>query len=115
MKYQNLNKAKKIFLGLEILRMIFAFSIVFFHCLSRGFYSDTFFINLSEFVTVGLNTFFIMAFYFSYDSFISKNVKKIKDRFKRLLIPYILWPIIIYIQKTIYNYEHGKKINYSDY
>jgi hypothetical protein len=50
-----------------------------------------------------------MAFYFSYNSFISKNIDKIKDRFKRLLIPYILWPIIIYLQKTIYNYKHRKK------
>ena len=111
MKYENfINKSKKIFLGLEILRMIFAFSIVFFHCLSRRLYSYRFYNKLSEFVAIGLTTFFIMAFYFSYDSFISKNVNKIKDRFKRLLIPYILWPIIIYIQKTIYNYKHGKKI-----
>jgi hypothetical protein len=26
-----------------------------------------------------------------------------------LLIPYILWPIIIYLQKAIYNYKHWKK------
>lgn len=50
-----------------------------------------------------------MAFYFSYNSFISKNIDKIKGRFKRLLIPYILWPIIIYLQKAIYNYKHRKK------
>jgi surface polysaccharide O-acyltransferase-like enzyme len=109
MKYENLKKAKKIFLGLEILRMIFAFSIVFFHCSSRILYSYKFYNNLSEFVAIGLTTFFIMAFYFSYDSFISKNINKIKDRFKRLLIPYILWPIIIYLQKAIYNYKHKKK------
>ena len=103
MKYENLNKTKRIYLGLEILRMFFSFTILFFHCLNKRIYSRNFLNNLSEVVSVALNTFFIMAFYFSYNSFISKNIDKIKNRFKRLLIPYILWPIIIYLQKALYN------------
>ena len=103
------NKTKRIYLGLEILRMFFSFTILFFHCLNKRIYSLNFLNNLSEVVSVALTTFFIMAFYFSYNSFISKNIDKIKGRFKRLLIPYILWPIIIYLQKTIYNYKHRKK------
>lgn len=109
MKYENLNKEKSIFLGLEILRMFFSFTILFLHCMNRRIYSHTFLNNLNEVVSVALTTFFIMAFYFSYNSFISKNIDKIKGRFKRLLIPYILWPIIIYLQKEIYNYKHRKK------
>ena len=96
MKYENLNKTKRIYLGLEILRMFFSFIILFLHCFNKRIYSLTFLNNLREVVSIGLTTFFIMAFYFSYNSFISKNIDKIKDRFKRLLIPYILWPIIIY-------------------
>ena len=110
MKYENLNKEKSIYLGLEILRMFFSFSILFFHCLNKRIFSCSFYNNLSEVVSVGLHFFFIISFYFFYDSFITKNINKIKDRFKRLLIPYILWPIIMYLQQTIYNYEHGKKI-----
>jgi len=109
MKYGNLNKAKKIYLGLEILRMFFSFSILFFHCMNRRIFTPKFFNNLSEIVSVGLNFFFILTFYFSYNTFTSKNIDRIKDRFKRLLIPYILWPIIIYVQKTIYNFENNKK------
>jgi len=109
MKYENLNKTKRIYLGLEILRMFFSFIILFLHCFNKRIYSLTFLNNLREVVSIGLTTFFIMAFYFSYNSFISKNIDKIKDRFKRLLIPYILWPIIIYLQKAIYNYKHRKK------
>ena len=109
MKYENLNKTKRIYLGLEILRMFFSFTILFLHCMNRKIYSHTFLNNLNEVVSVALTTFFIMAFYFSYNTFISKNIDKIKGRFKRLLIPYILWPIIIYLQKEIYNYKHRKK------
>ena len=90
--------------------MFFSYSIVYYHGLSRRLYGYKYYNFVSEVVAVGLTTFFIMAFYFSYDSFISKNINKIKDRFKRLLIPYILWPIIMYIEKTIYYYRHGKKI-----
>ena len=90
--------------------MFFSFSILFFHCLNKRIFSHAFYNNLSEVVSVGLHSFFIISFYFSYDSFITKNINKIKDRFKRLLIPYILWPIIMYLQQTIYNFEHGKKI-----
>jgi len=109
MKYESLNKIKKIYLGLEILRMFFSFSVLFFHCMNKRIFTLKFFNNLSEIVSVGLNLFFIFAFYFSYNTFTSKNIDRIKDRFKRLLIPYILWPIIIYVQKTIYYYEHKKK------
>lgn len=109
MKYENLNKTKRIYLGLEILRMFFSFTILFLHCMNQRIYSRSFLNNLREVVSVALTTFFIMAFYFSYNSFISKNINKMKDRFKRLLIPYILWPIIIYLQKTIYNYKYRKK------
>ena len=110
MKYKSLIKAKTIFLGLQILRMFFSYSIVYYHGLSKRVCGYKYYNNVAEVVAVGLTTFFIMAFYFSYDSFMSKNINKIKDRFKRLLIPYILWPVIMYIEKAIYYYRHGKKI-----
>jgi len=90
MKYENLNKTKRIYLGLEILRMFFSFTILFLHCFNKRIYSRSFLNNLREVVSVGLTTFFIMAFYFSYNSFILKNIDKIKDRFKRLL-NMLLW------------------------
>jgi hypothetical protein len=42
-------------------------------------------------------------FYFSYYSFKLKKINKIKERFKRLIIPYIIWPIIIYLQKKLFS------------
>jgi len=111
MKYENLNKKKQLYLGIEILRMFFAFIILFFHCRNKTIYNQTFNKNLSELVDLGLTTFFIISFHFSYNSFISKNINKIKERFKRFLIPYIIWPIIIYLQKTLSNFINGKNNN----
>ena len=46
-------------------------------------------------------TFLIMSFYFFYNSLLNRNINKIKQRFERLLIPYIMWPIILFILDNI--------------
>jgi hypothetical protein len=109
MKYEIIIKTKKLYLGIEILRMLFAFFILFFHCRNKNIYSSSFITILSEIVDVGLTLFFIISFYFSYNSFSSKYINKIRDRFIRLLIPYIIWPIIKYLLKTIFNNNYSKK------
>ena len=42
-------------------------------------------------------TFMFMAFYFYSKHIISKDIAKIKQRFIRLFVPYIIWPILIFI------------------
>ena len=108
MKYENSIKKKQFYLGIEILRMFFSFIILFFHCRNKTIYSKNFTEYLRELVGLGLTTFFIISFHFSYNSFTSKNINKINERFKRLLIPYIIWPIIIYLEKKLSNYTNGK-------
>lgn len=93
-------KRKKIYLGIEILRVFFSFNILLFHCINRKIYSQKLLNNLREIVKIALTTFFIISFYFSYNSFTSKNIILIKQRFKRLLIPYIIWPIIIFFNNN---------------
>ena len=90
-------KQKKIYIGIEFLRIFFSFNILLYHCLNRSIYKKKLYIINKSIVAKGLNTFFIIAFYFSYDLFSSKNITLIKRRFQRLLIPYIIWPMIIYI------------------
>ena len=102
-------EVKKLNLGIEILRMIFAFIILFFHCMNQVIYNNLFIKYFKEVVGLGLITFFIISFYFSYNSFSLKKCNKIKERFKRLLIPYIIWPIIIYLQKILVKYINGKE------
>ena len=112
MKNENaIIKTKKLYLGIEILRMLFAFIIVFFHCRNKKIYSQNFNKYLGVLVSLGLATFFIISFHFSYNSFTRKNINRINERFKRFLIPYIVWPIIIYLHKTLSNYINGKNNN----
>ena len=112
MKYENsIKKKKKLYLGIEILRMFFAFIILFFHCRKKTIYSEIFNKYLGELIGLGLTTFFIISFHFSYNSFSQKNINKINERFKRFLIPYIIWPILKYLQKILSNYINGKNNN----
>ena len=96
-------KTKRIYLGIECLRMILSFLIVSVH---YGFLEKN---KLFYFAKRGLNfyvpTFFLISFYFSYNTFTLKNINKIKMRFKRILIPYIIWPQIIWIKNNLINYE----------
>ena len=91
--------------------MFFAFIILFFHCRNKRIYSQIFNKYLDELVRLGLSTFFIISFHFSYNSFTQKNINKINERFKRFLIPYIIWPILKYLQITLSNYINGKNNN----
>ena len=90
---------RKLYIGLELLRIFFSFNILVLHCINRKIYTKL--LNIvKEIVSLGLITFFIMSFYFSYELFSSKNIIKIKQRFQRLLIPYIVWPIFMFIHKN---------------
>ena len=46
-------------------------------------------------------TFFFISFYFSYKTIIKRNIIKIKLRFKRIIIPYIGWPLIFFIKDKL--------------
>ena len=49
-------------------------------------------------------TFFLISFYFTYKSFISFNINKIKSRLERIFIPYISWTIIPWLINCFYFY-----------
>ena len=53
--------------------------------------------------------FFLIAFYFTYKKFISRNIENIKERFIRLLIPYIGWPIIFWLRNNYLYYRYKKR------
>lgn len=101
---ENLKKEKDINVGVEILRMIYAFLVVEVH-FGRG--NKDWYDFAWKYIDFYVTSFFLMAFYFSYNTFSSRNISKIKERFLRLLYPYLLWPIIIYIRKNYYSLFHG--------
>ena len=98
----NINKinVKKINLGLQLLRMILSFWIVIIHSyffkgkarLKKHFDEKMFHVP----------TFMLISFYFFYNYLQKRDNFKISQRFKRLLIPYIIWPFIyLVINNTV--------------
>lgn len=93
--------------------MFFSFHILVFHCINHLNYKSKIIKVILSNVNIDLATFFIISFYFSYNSLISRNILKIKQRINRLLIPYIIWPIIFYgIQNFINKISANKLIEF---
>ena len=105
---QNTNNrasSKSINLGIEILRAYMCFSIVILHFLKKKYntyYLTIFIFHCQPFY---VPTFFLISFYFSFNTFVSKNIPKIKERFIRIFIPYTVWPIFLWFRKIIINYK----------
>ena len=84
-------------IGLAILRMIICLLVVSDHCSRNKIITirKKVVLNLMQYIPYHVPTFFIMSFFFSYNTFKNGKCKKKIKRFERLLIPYICWPIII--------------------
>ena len=92
----NERNIQNIDLGIDILRVILCLWVVFVH------YVD---IHIDHFLIkkgVHVPTFFLLSFYLYYKSLSKRYIDKIVNRFKRILIPYIGWVIIIYIINNLF-------------
>ena len=79
-------------LGIEILRILLSFWVVTVHCYySRNNYVKLFYKKIKFHVP----TFIFISFYFYYNKLSKRSINKIIQRFKRLLIPYIIWALLI--------------------
>ena len=109
-KKNNKNNNKKIYLGIQLLRMILSFLIVIIHCFRISNKKSYLIILPFRLLCFYVPTFFILSFYFSYNSIFLRHINRIIERFKRILIPYIIWPIIILIKNILnYYYFHNNK------
>lgn len=88
----------KINYGVEILRMIMAFLVILEH-----FYrpQNNIIKKIRNSLKFHVPTFLIISFYYLNNNLVNLKVDKIKERLKRLLIPYLIYPIIIYF---VYNF-----------
>ena len=80
-------------LGIEILRMILAFWVLIFHCYNSS-------IRIQKIISKRLfhvPTFMFLSFYYFYPLLSSRNISKMINRYERLFIPYIIWPLILFI------------------
>ena len=110
---QLIKKNKKIVnIGIELLRMILSFLIVVYHIYSRD--KHDFILNfVLYFLSFYTPTFFLISFYFSFRSLSSKMVDVAKERILRIILPYLIWPIIIFLVKNIYILITLNQVKYS--
>lgn len=85
-------------LGLEILRAILCFWVVIIHCSKN----DNFLLEILFKKKFHVPTFMFIAFYFFFENLSFRKISKIKERLIRLVIPYILWPLIFFIINNIF-------------
>ena len=104
-KYSRNNQVMN--LGIEILRMVLCFWVISFHY--AGVKNRLKYKILQTFFHVP--TFMVISFYFNYKTLISNDIIKYKNRLERLLIPYIIWPLIfMVISKFSFNYLKIKQL-----
>jgi len=90
---EKININKKINYSLELLRLILDFWVVIHHCYKYAYklFKGKFHVPI----------FMLMSFYFFYNTLKTKNSINIKKRFQRILFPYIVWPILLFIFNNI--------------
>lgn len=83
--------------GFALLKNFLAFDVVISHCFyTREKQTDTI-LFITKRRKIHVPSFFILSFYFNYNTLVSFDTKKKINRIIRLLIPYIFWPIIIFV------------------
>ena len=93
---KNIRKKKNY--GLEILRMLMSFWIVLNHLYKP---KNKRIKNIIIEHKFHVPTFLILSFYFLNSNLLLRNIKKIKERLERLLIPFIIYPTLTFI---VYNF-----------
>ena len=84
-------------LGIEILRAFLCFRIVLLHYYSSN---DKYILSLKK-SRFQVASFFFISFYFLFPIISQRNSKKLKLRLERILIPYVIHPIINWIINNI--------------
>ena len=94
----------KINIGLASLRIYLSFLVVTTHCFRPKATIRKKIIIKLIYNNIHVPTFYVLSFYFCYKLFKLNNIKKIKIRFQRLLIPYFVWPIIIWSLQNLLSF-----------
>lgn len=96
--------------GIEILKTILTFLILVYHCSDKDLSDNKIIVAFMEIFPFYFPTYFLINFYFSYFIFSSRNITRIKLRFTRLVIPYIIWPFI-FLSIKVLTYKKNIPIN----
>ena len=88
--------------GLLLLKFILSFIVLTSHNFERKTTKNRFIINLTKERKLHVPSFFIISFYFMSKHLYSFKIKILLIRLIRLLIPYLGWPIIIWVRMAYY-------------
>ena len=89
--------------GFALLKNILAFDVIITHCFNKNTAQNNTILFITKRRKVHVPSFFILSFYYNYNTLVSSNIKKKIYRLNRLLIPYILWPLIIFVFSNLIN------------
>lgn len=106
--YPLIKKNSELNIGIRVLRVFLSFMVVMDHIYNKKQLKKYYYILYYH-----IPTFFLISFYFTHKTFISFNIKKIKLRLERLLIPYFSWCFISWIIKNFYFYVLNKDVRHS--
>lgn len=95
-------------IGIEILRVILSLWVIVLHCYSSN--NSTLLLLKSK--QFHVPCFFFISFYFLFPLISEINIKKFKLRMKKLLIPFYIYPIIIwFFNNILYFIFHWNRYN----
>ena len=105
---KNLKRKKEYNIGIGILRVCLSFMVIMDHLYNQRKYS-----KYVYFFYYHIPTFFLLSFFYTFNTLISFNINKIKQRFERIMIPYFSWCFIYWIFNNIYFYILKKECRHS--
>ena len=90
--------------GLALLKSILSFSVVISHNFKSNPNKNKIIFYITHIRLRHVPAFFIMSFCFVCNNILSLKIKNVFRRLERLLIPYIIWPIVVYTINHFFNY-----------
>ena len=94
-----LKRKREYNIGIGILRTCLSFMVIMDHLYNKAIYN-----KYVYFFYYHIPTFFLLSFFYTYNTLSFFNINKIKARFERIMIPYFSWCFIYWIFNLIYFY-----------
>ena len=98
--------------GLAFLKYYLAFLVVIGHNFNKKSTKNKLILTITKHNIPHVPSFFIISFYLTCNNLLSTNLKIFFKRLERLLIPYIIWPITIWIINHIVNISKNHSFIY---
>lgn len=83
--------------GFSLLKMLLAFEVILGHFVIWKEYDPRIVWPFRELVTLAVPCFVILSFYLTANSYLRRDDEKFKIRFRKLLLPQIVWAVIYYV------------------